>query len=64
MSQLPLDKNPGLLILLLAVLIKRAGGSVTITQEEIDSVAFGQLHEYSLPEANAIELQLVDRTKQ
>ena len=37
--------NPAVVKLLLAVLVKRLGGEVTISQADIDAVAYGRLLE-------------------
>lgn len=46
--------------LLFAVLVKRLGGKVTITQKDIDEVAYSTLNEYRYPDGSP-EFVLVER---
>ena len=51
----------GFYMAILAILIKRAGGSVTITQSDLDDIASGRLEEYSEPHNDAVVFQLIER---
>ena len=54
--------DPALTTLLFAVLVKRLGGCVKITQADIDSVAYNRLEERG-NEDDSVEFRLVERNK-
>lgn len=60
-----LTSIPGLQKIVIAVLVKRAGGTVRITQDDIDAVAFNGIAEYSLIDRAsgkpAMELEFITR---
>lgn len=56
--------NPEFTILLFAVLIKRAGGITTITQQEIDEVAYNRVLENYNADTNVLTLKYEERKQQ
>ena len=52
--------NPVLTMLVLAILVKRLGGSVEVTQADVDDVAFNRLDEDSHGDGS-FTLRLVER---
>lgn len=54
-------ENRQLNVIVMAVLVQKLGGSVVITQEDIDRIAFSRLLEDGMPDGS-IQLRL-DRTK-
>lgn len=55
--------QPGLTTILFAVMVKRLGGSVVITQADIDQVAYCQLIEDGMADGS-IEFVFKERTRQ
>lgn len=52
--------NPQLTTILFAIMVKRLGGSVRITQSDIDDVAFNRLQEEGF-EDGSLEFRLLQR---
>lgn len=60
-----MDKNsylndPNLVVLFLAIMVRRQGGKIWITQEDVDAVAFNRLEEEGF-EDGSVEFRLVER---
>ena len=55
-------ENPILTTILFSILVKRLGGSVKITQEDINDVAYNHLEEEGLPDRSII-FTYVERKK-
>jgi len=55
------SSRPGFVMAVTAILIKRAGGSVTITQTELDDIALVRVEEYSEPQNDAVTFKLIER---
>jgi len=62
MSQYSTINNPKLTALLFAVMVKRLGGKVDITQVDIDQVAYSRLDEEG-DEDGSLTFTLVERQK-
>lgn len=54
--------NPALTTILFAVMVKRLGGRVKITQSDIDDIAYSRLLE-SADATGAIEFETVERAR-
>ena len=52
--------NPELALILFAVMVKRLGGTVLITQADIDEVAYNRMEEEGFGDGS-IEFRLVER---
>jgi hypothetical protein len=52
------------LMIILAVLLDRLGGEASITQTDIDKIAYGRVLEGEVIETGALALKLEQRTKQ
>lgn len=61
MSQTSNLNDPVLTKLLIAVMVRKLGGSISITQSEIDEVAYNRLEEQALN--GTLEFRLVERKK-
>lgn len=59
MSQL---NDPHLTVILFAILVKRLGGKTTITQADIDAIAYNLLEEEGRDDGS-IEFRLVERKR-
>lgn len=55
--------DPNLTIILFAILVKRLGGNVTITQADIDDIAYGHMVEEG-HEDGSLSFQLNERSPQ
>lgn len=66
-AQVTMDKPSltvdGVPMLMLAIMVKRAGGEAQITQQDIDSVAFGRLIEERYQDGSIV-FKYEERTKQ
>ena len=56
--------NPRLTMILFSVLVQRLGGTVKITQGDIDGIAYGKLWEEDLPEEDCLQFRYVSSEKQ
>ena len=56
--------NPRLTTILFSVLVQRLGGTVKITQADIDAIAYGKLWEEDLPDEDCLQFRYVLLKKQ
>lgn len=54
--------NPALTTILFAILVKRLGGKVEITQADVDDIAYNRLEEESFSDGS-LQFTLIERPK-
>lgn len=56
--------NTRLTAILFSVLVQRLGGTVKITQTDIDNIVYGKLWEEDLPDEDCVQFRYVPAVKQ
>lgn len=55
------SSRAGFFMAVTAILIKRAGGTVTITQTELDDIASDRVEEHYEPQNDAVTFKIIER---